>query len=302
MPVKRQNFNPDNVMLYQAKDGSIPEKYNRLIVEDVIQNSKVMQLGKFEQMDGQEKKFEFMTKGPGAYWVGEGQKIQTDKPTLAKATMRAHKLGVIVVASREYLKYSVSDFFAQMQPKIAEAFYKKFDEAAILNKDNPFTQSIDQSATTANNVVKDAISYNSILSLEDAVLAHDLEPNAFISKRQNRTALRGAVKTENGVAKELFDRQAYTLDGLPIVDLKSDELKKDILYTGDFNYLYYGIPYGITYAISTEGQLSTITNEDGTPVNLFEQELIALRATMDVGMMIVKDEAFARLEPKASRG
>nr|DAV03580.1 MAG TPA: Major capsid protein [Caudoviricetes sp.] len=32
---------------------------------------------------------------------------------------------------------------------------------------------------------------------------------------------------------------------------------------------------------------------------MFEQELIALRATMDVGFMIVKDEAFGKISPKA---
>ena len=51
----------------------------------------------------------------------------------------------------------------------------------------------------------------------------------------------------------------------------------------------------MNYKISEEAQLSTLTNEDGTPVNLYEQELVALRVTMDVGFMIVKDEAFAKL-------
>ena len=60
--------------------------------------------------------------------------------------------------------------------------------------------------------------------------------------------------------------------------------------------MYYGIPYGMSYKVSEEAQLSTLTNEDGTPVNLFEQELVALRVTMDVAFMIVKDNAFAKLE------
>ena len=69
------------------------------------------------------------------------------------------------------------------------------------------------------------------------------------------------------------------------------------LIAGDFNNIYYGIPYNINYKISEDAQLSTITNEDGSPVNLFEQELMALRATMDVGFMVVKEEAFAKIEP-----
>jgi len=80
-----------------------------------------------------------------------------------------------------------------------------------------------------------------------------------------------------------------------VVDLKA--LEKGNLYAGDFDYMYYGVPFGMTYKISEEAQLSTLTNEDGTPVNLFEQELVALRATMDIAFMIVKDGAFAKIKP-----
>ena len=61
----------------------------------------------------------------------------------------------------------------------------------------------------------------------------------------------------------------------------------------------YGIPFNINFKISEEAQLSTLTNEDGTPVNLYEQELVALRATMDIGFMVIKDEAFAKIQPNA---
>ena len=133
-------FNPDNVTMYEKKDGTIPEKYNTLILKDVMENSKVMQLAKYEEMDGKEKKFEYFAKGPGAYWVGEGEKIKTSKAQWLNIKMVAKKLGVIIPCSREYLQYKMSDFFEAMKPKIAEAFYKKFDEAAILNVENNFKQ------------------------------------------------------------------------------------------------------------------------------------------------------------------
>ncbi|MCR58681.1 phage major capsid protein [Listeria monocytogenes] len=292
-------FNPENVMLYEKTAGEIPSEYNKLILEEVMQNSRVMQLAKYEEMKGKEKTFEYFAKGPGAYWVGEGEKIKTTKASMLQVKMQAKKLGTIVVVSREYLNYKMSDFFTEMQSKIAEALYKKFDEAAILGVDNPFTQSIQSSVTTTGKIVKDAINYDSILEVGDLVLEEDIEPNAFISKTQNRSALRGAIKTENGVALSLFDKTNNTIDGLPAVNLKSTEMKKGTLFTGDFDQMRYGIPFNIKYAISEEAQLSTIENPDGSPVNLFEQELLAMRVTMDVGLMIIKDEAFAKLEAPA---
>ena len=290
-----QTFNPDNVTMYEHKDGTIPEKYNNLILKEVMNGSKVMQLAKYEEMDSKEKKFEYFAKGPGAYWVGEGEKIQTSKPQWMQATMVAKKLGVIVPCSRELLHYKMSDFFEQMKPKIAEAFYKKFDEAAILNLENPFPQSVEESALAAGNLIGGGITYDNILAMEDALNDEDYDANAFISTKKNRSTLRNVNKVQNGVIVEtLYDRGANTIDGLPVADLRG--LEKGNLYAGDFDYMYYGIPFGMSYKIDESAQLSTLKNADGTPVNLFEQELAALRVTMDVAFMIVKDEAFVKLE------
>lgn len=288
-----QTWKDDNVTVFEAKDGSIPEKVNQLILKEIMEGSKVMQLAKYEEMDSKEKKFEYFAKGPGAYWVGEGEKIKTSKPQWLTAKMEAKKLGVIIPCSREFLTYKVSDFFEQMKPKIAEAMYKKFDEACILNTDNPFSQSIEESITAKK--ITTGIKYDNILALEDLLTDDDFEPNAFISTKKNRSTLRNVQKIENGVVVEtLYDRKGNTLDGLPVADLKS--LEKGTLYAGDFDYMYYGIPFGMSYKISEDAQLSTLTNADDTPVNLFEQELVALRVTMDVAFMIVKDGAFAKLD------
>ncbi|WP_432368690.1 phage major capsid protein [Staphylococcus chromogenes] len=297
--VKPQTFNPDHVMMHEMKDGVLLNDFNEPILLDVLENSKIAQLGKYTDMGGKsEKKFTYWADKPGAYWVGEGQKIQTSKPKVVNATMRSHKLGVIVVASREYLNYTYSQFFEAMKPQIAEQFYKKFDEAGILGVDSPFKQSVAGSAKAASNVVTGPINLDNVLKLEDVLLENDFEANAFISKTQNKTALRNVI---DPVTKErYYDRSNNTLDGIQVVNLKSSSIKKGEIYAGDFDKMFYGIPYPMTYQIDDSSQLSTIKNADGTPVNLFEQELIALRVTMDVAFHIAKDEAFAKLEPAAS--
>ncbi len=289
-----QTWRPDKVTVFEHKDGTIPEKYQNMILKEVMENSKVMQLAKYEEMDSKEKKFEYFAKGPGAYWVGEGEKIKTSKAQWLQVKMVAKKLGVIIPCSREFLHYKMSDFFEVMKPKIAEAFYKKFDAAAILDVENPFLHAVEKSVKASGNVIDGALNYDNILEMEDLLTDEDYDVNAFISTKKNRSTLRNTHRIENGVIVEsLYDRSANTLDGQPVADLKA--LDKGTIYAGDFDYMYYGIPYGMSYKISEEAQLSTLTNEDGTPVNLYEQELVALRVTMDVGFMIVKDEAFAKL-------
>ncbi|HDH6395032.1 TPA: phage major capsid protein, partial [Staphylococcus aureus P091554] len=118
---------------------------------------------------------------------------------------------------------------------------------------------------------------------------------AFISKTQNRSLLRKIVDPET--KERIYDRNSDTLDGLPVVNLKSSNLKRGELITGDFDKLIYGIPQLIEYKIDETAQLSTVKNEDGTPVNLFEQDMVALRATMHVALHIADDKAFAKLVP-----
>lgn len=293
VPTKPQEFNPDHVMMHEMKDGTLLNDFNEPIALEVADKSVIMQLGQYQEMDGTEKKFTFWADKPGAYWVGEGQKIKTDKPSIVNATMKTEKLGVILVASREYLNYTYSKFFDTMKPFIVEAFHKKFDEAGILGVQNPFAQSIEQAVVKSGNAKEGAIDYDNIIALEDVLIDKDIEANAFISKTSNKSALRKAIDVDTKEA--LYDRSNNTIDGLKTIELKSSSLPKGTIYTGDFDHLYYGIPYPIHYKIDESSQLSTIVNKDGSPVNLFEQELIALRATMDVALLIANEDAFARL-------
>ncbi|WP_407643878.1 phage major capsid protein [Edaphobacillus lindanitolerans] len=299
-------FNPDNVVMSNFMEGEIPTQFSDVIVEDVMANSVTMQLAQYEEMTQQKKEFTYLTGPLGAYWVGEGKKIQTSKPTVVKAVMEAHKLGVIVLATREALQYTVRQFFTQMRPHIAKALYTKFDEAAILNVDNPFLQSLDQAVRNVDNhVISGPINGENYFALTDAVNDEGFDVNAFISKKQNKSLLRNVVdgfKQEDGTIVDptrLYNRNANTLDGLPIAELDSKEMAKGTLYAGDFNYLRYGIPFNLNFKITDTGQISTITDENGDPINLFEREMVAMRATMDVGFMVLKDEAFAKLEPAA---
>lgn len=295
-----QTFNPEHVLVSQAKDGTLLPEMTDAVMTEVAQTSAVMQLGKYVEMDGkQEVVTSVQTDGISAYWVNETEKIKTDKPEFLPVKLRSHKLGIILLASREALTYTWSRFFEDMKPQIVEAFQKKIDEAGILGLNTPFANSVDKAATTAGNVVTGAITYANVLALEDALYDDDVEPNGIISKVQNRTALREA---RDGNQISIFDGGSNSVDGIQVVDLKSKDMAKGTLYAGDFDHLIYGVPYNITYKISEEGQISTVLNEDGTPINLFEQEMIALRATMDVAVMVTKDGAFAKLAATVPAG
>lgn len=292
-----QTFNPDKVLVSEKKDGTFTKKMTDIIMKDVAENSVVMQLGQYHEMDGlQEKTVYVQTDGVSAYWVNETEKIKTDKPEVVPVTLKAHKLGIILVASREALNYTWEKFFEDMKPQIVEAFYTKIDEAGLLGHETPFANSVDKSAKDSSQVVVGPINYENLLKLEDKLYEADINPNAFVSKIQNRSALR---ESRDGDKKTIYDKATNTIDGITTVDLKSKQFKKGDLLAGDFNSLIYGVPYNINFKISEEGQISTMKNSDGTPINLFEQEMVAIRVTMDIAVMVTKANAFAKLTASA---
>ena len=292
-----QTFNPDKVLVSEKKDGTFTKKMTDIIMKDVAENSVVMQLGQYHEMDGlQEKTVYVQTDGVSAYWVNETEKIKTDKPEVVPVTLKAHKLGIILVTSREALNYTWEKFFEDMKPQIVEAFHTKIDEAGLLGHETPFANSVAKAAKDSSQVVVGPINYQNILELEDKLYEADINPNAFVSKVQNRSALR---ESRDGDKKSIYDKATNTIDGITTVDLKSKQFKKGDLLAGDFNSLIYGVPYNINFKISEEGQISTMKNSDGTPINLFEQEMVAVRVTMDIAVMVTKANAFAKLTASA---
>lgn len=288
-----QAFNPQKVLVSEKPDGTLHKEFTDIIMKEVAENSLVMQLGKYHEMDGkQEKTVYVQTDGVSAYWVNETETIKTDKPEVVPVTLRAHKLGIILVASREVLNYTWEKFFEDMKPQIVEAFYTKIDEAGLLGHETPFANSVAKAAKDASKVIGGPVTYENILKLEDKLLDDDIEINAFVSRVSNRSALRDA---RDGDKKTIYDKDTNKLDGTVVVDMKSKQFKKGDLLAGNFDNLIYGVPYNINYKISEDGQISTIKNADGTNINLFEQEMVAIRCTMDIAVMITKTNAFAKL-------
>lgn len=290
-------FDPANATMLHTPEGNIPTEHTTKILQDVMTNSVIMQLARFEPMTSTKKEIDLFLGGLGAYWVGEGQRIETSKPTWTKGTLEAKKVGVILPVSREYLHYKQADFFNFMKPFMAEALYKKFDQAAILGVDNPFTQSVDASATAASQLTEGELTVETVNGLTDQLNASGFEPNGYVSTLRNNTILRGLVEDNNGLKTRIFNSEDKTIGGIPALDLHRDlNVAPGTLYAGDFNQAYYGIPYNMTYKISEEATLTTIVGEDGEPLNLFEREMAAIRVTMDVAFLIVNDAAFAGIK------
>lgn len=301
----KQTFTPENVLLMDAKTGTVPEEHGNLIIKEFMGNSAVMQLAKPETMTAPVKKFTYLAEGPGAYWVDEAEVIQTEKATWLEAEMEAKKLGVIIPVSKEFLSYTVGDFFSIMKPAIAEAFYTKFDQAALFGNDSPYASgvSVFENITASGNSVEKGSTdnlYTDLNGLLALVEDGDNDPNGLTTTKRFRQDLRGAVGANNlPIFNDAVDGETSQALGLPIgyANGRSWDYDKAELITGDWDYARYGILKGIEFSISEDATLTSVVGADGKPINLFERDMFALRATMHIGFMTLKEDAFAALTP-----
>lgn len=295
------SFNPNNVTMQDAKTGEIPKEITDGIITEIKTGSAFMQLAKAESMTKPEKEFTHMT-GVGAYWVDEGEIIQTSKPTFTQVVMRAKKLAVIIPTTKENLQFSVTNFFELMRSEIAEAFYKKFDAAAFSNIENPFAWSVIESATTAGHITEETVNkYDDINDAMGNVEEGNFDPNGIASLRKQKRKYRGTKDTSGlPIFNAPTSDAPATILGLPTAFLDNATFSSSDMVeaVGDWNQAYYGILNGINYEILTEATLNSVLGEDGNPINLAERDMVALKATMMVGMIIVNDDAFAVVEAK----
>lgn len=278
--------------------GFIPTDIANDIIADVTRGSAVMALSKFEPMSTPEKTVPVMTEGAGAYWVGEGEKIQTSKAEWIFPKLTAKKLGVIIPVTRESLNDTTINVFESIKPTIAEAFAVAFDKAALFGENSPYGAGlslIEKAAAAGQEFIFGSVPGQEIggdlSDLMALVEEAGYDVNAFAGPVAMKNSLRKA-KDDNGNAifTDITKDAPAQVYGSPLAYARNGAWDKTVakLVAGNFNYSLVGVLEGIEYRVSEDATVGDI--------NLFEQDMVALRATMRIGFLIVKDEAFAVLK------
>lgn len=278
--------------------GFIPTNVAAGIVADITRGSAVMGLANVVPMTTPEKKINILTKGAGAYWVGEAQQIQTSANEYVQATLVAKKLGVIIPVSNEALNDTTMNVFAEHQRQIAEAFAIKFDQAALFGTDSPYGAGkslYEKIAAAGNEFTLGSVAgqqFGGDLSdLMALVEADGYDINGFAGPVAMKNRLRKA-KDDNGnaVFRDITMDAPAEIYGQPLAYVRNGawDATKSHLIAGNFDNVWVGVLQGIEYKVATEGAVGSI--------NLFETDQVALRATMRVAFLVVRDNAFASLK------
>lgn len=302
MDKKRMNlrlFDGDtNIIDRSGAEALIPTQEANEIIQGTIAQSAVLSRGrKLANMTSRQYKMPVLDMLPIAYFVnGDTGQKKTTKEAWDKKFITAEEIAVIVPIPEAVLDDSEYDIWAEVKPRVTEAFGAVIDGAALfgVNKPSTWRDDIVTTATAAGSVVTlgstDSL-YDKIMA-EDGVIAKVEDCGYFVNGHMAdismRAKLRG-LKNTNGdplFKSDLQGSTQYALDGSPMnfPNNGAFDKSKALMISGDFNQLVYSIRQDITFKLFTEG---VVQNTDGTiAYNLMQNDMVALRAVMRLGWEI----------------
>ena len=276
----------------------IPTQESNEIIQGTIAQSAVLSRGrKLANMTSKQYKMPVLDMLPIAYFVnGDNGQKQTTKQAWDKKFITAEEIAVIVPIPEAVLYDSEYDIWAEVKPRVTEAFGKVIDGAVLfdVNKPNSWRDGVVSTATKAGAVVTFGSAdnlYDKIMA-EDGVIAKVEDCGYFVNGHMAdismRAKLRG-LKNNNGdplFKSDLQGSTQYALDGSPMSFPNNGAFDKSkaLMISGDFSQLVYSIRQDITFKLFTEG---VVQNPDGSiAYNLMQNDMVALRAVMRLGWEI----------------
>ena len=294
----------DDKYLKDNLKGFVPQEIAPGIMDEIARGSSILQLSEVKQMKSDTMKFQVWADKPGAYWVGESERINTSKASWIFPEMHAKKIAVIIPVTKEKLNDTTIDVFGELKPQIAEAFYTAIDKACLFGTASPFEKNVLGVATEASNVITrntqslDLDISDVMAEIEDK----NLDPNGFVGHYGIKKELRN-LRDANGNQLAVLGMKENSLYDLPLSFSRNggfDKAQAELL-CGDWSKSIVGIREGIEFEILTEATLQSVTMGDGKPLSLAENDMIAIKATMRLAYLPIKGDAFAVLKPKVGK-
>jgi HK97 family phage major capsid protein len=286
----------------------LPRAISELIFEDARKASVVQRLARRIPLPYAGVAIPYMTGKPVASWVAEGGRKPISDASVGTKTMDPKKLSVIVPFSIEYLRSDTVDLLETLRPDIAEAFGEAFDAAAISGTSTPFANHLIE--TTNFELLGAGTSmYVDAVNLAKEIAADGYSLNGWAVGEQGQWVLAGDVDTEgrpilttvtdaeSGITRgTLLGRRAEVGEQVDVASAAASGVGdgNDVLVAigGDWSKAAWGAVGEIEYDVNDS---ATLTKTDDSVINLWQENLVALRAEAWYGFAIRDVEAFGEL-------
>lgn len=265
------------------------------IQQELPQQSAVLAMANHVQMPSKAQRMAVMDTIPQAYWVGTDSALkQTTTMAWKNVNLVAEELAVLVPIPDAYIADTSIDLWAEIRPRVVEAFAKAIDGACLFGVNKPSTWSPDiyTAAVAAGNVQYD---HGSDIPLNVAKLAELVSKDGYanVNGWMSRPGFiwRLIQGRSSGSGEPIYRPNleagpggaAGSLYGYDLREVRNgafDATKADLII-GDWSKAIIGMRSDMSFTMSDS---ATIVDGSGVVVmSAFQQDSQILRAVMRLG-------------------
>lgn len=280
-------------------DALIPVDVSNEIIQNMPTSSAALRLFKqLPNMSTKQQTLPIAASLPNAYFLnGDTALKQTTNAEWNKLVLTAEEIAVIIPIPEAVIDDASYDIWAALKPQIVEAFGLAIDSAVFfgVNKPDSYPSAIVPAAIaagncvtvgTASDVAEDIIGENGLMSkVEESgfrvtgFFADSSMEAKFRSLRDKNGQLIYMPALTSEVPDTLVGRQLIYDDAGCVFDSS-----QALMIAGDFSKAVYSIRQDLTYKILDQ---AIIQNNDGSiAYNLAQQDMVALRCVMRLGVQV----------------
>jgi len=277
----------------------LPSEISQEIWNTAVEESVIMRASRQISLPGGGLTIPIITGDVEAGWVNETDEKPVDDATVGSKSMTPYKLAVIETFSDEFRR-DLPSLYAELARRLPSALGRKFDQT-VLHGTAPGSNFDVLSgsasvAVDATDTVGDLVGALSTVATNGGDVSHWLlSPQAeglvmTAKDAAGNFALLRDVQASRGVVGSLFGREV--LKSRSVYSNPTDPTADVIGFAGDFaNSAIYGTVEGIKVKISD----TATVNKGGTQLNLWQRNMFAILAEVEVGFIVRDGAHFVKL-------
>ena len=268
----------------------LPAEVSAEIIQKTQEASAVMQLARQIVLPGRGVEIPVITSDPTAEWVAETGLKPVSNPGLEKKIMTAYKLAVIVPFSNEFRR-DAKALYDELVKRLPNALGLQFDKTCFGIESAPGSNFDTFASCTAQNI-GGTNTYAGLVAADTDVAVAGGILNGYVISPQAKGVLLSATDGDdrplfiNSVAegaipmilgsKTLLSKGAYKAGtGANVPNI--------VGVAGDWTQAMYGTVEGVKIDISDQATLTVGSGQSATQINLFQQNMFAVRAEIELG-------------------
>jgi HK97 family phage major capsid protein len=278
---------------------SLPASVSNEIWGATVEDSTIMKVSRQIALPGNGVTIPMVTGEAVANWVAESDEKPVSRPTVSNKAMTAYKLAVIVPFSVEFRR-DVGTLYNELVRRLPAALAKKFDSTVYGNSAAPGSN-FDTLASVPTATVDATNTFTDLIGVVNTLGASGYDVSAWVAAPPLYGHL---LTTTNALGQQIFttgnaaSSSVGDVLGSPVYKTRTampqgaGAAADTIGFAGDFaGNTVWGSVQGVQVSQSDQATLT----DGGTTINLWQRNMFAVRAEIEVGFRLKDSAAILRL-------